>query len=147
MSKVDDREFFELEDERLTTFQLAFLAALRALVELYDLRYQAALGEQDGGGSPAVLSHQRIRDSIEAVVARPATHLLEGVPVRGLDIAITLDEERLGGAGDAYLLGAVLDEFLAQFITLNAFSRLTLLGRSAGTLFAFPARLGRRRLV
>lgn len=33
MSKVDDREFFELEDERLTTFQLAFLAALRALVD------------------------------------------------------------------------------------------------------------------
>lgn len=122
--------------------------ALRALIELYDLRYQASLADRDAGGSAhAVLNHQRLKEGIETVRSQPTTRLMEGVPVRGLDITVVVDEERVGGSGDAYLLGAVLDEFLAQFITLNSFSRLTVSCRNSGSSFAFPARLGRRRLV
>lgn len=122
--------------------------ALRQIVELYDLRYMASLTDRDAGGSAhATLNHQRLKEGIEAVTSLPSTHLIDGIPVRGLDITVTVDEERVGGAGDAYLLGAVLDEFLAQFITLNSFARLTVHGRSSGSTFTFPARLGRRRLV
>lgn len=127
---------------------LLTVEALRSLITLHDLRHPAARSDRDADDADhAVPDHRRLQDGIVAVDGVPATRLLEGLPVRGLDITVVVDEARLGGAGDTYLLGAVLDEFLAHSTTLNTFTRLTLRERTSGGRRSFPARLGRRRLA
>ncbi|MBA3686539.1 MAG: type VI secretion system baseplate subunit TssF, partial [Planctomycetes bacterium] len=60
---------------------------------------------------------------------------------------IDLREDGLGAPGEAWLFGAVLDEFFAQGVTLNSFSRLSVTCQPSGEVHAWPARLGRRRLL
>lgn len=115
------------------------VGALRQLLALYDLR---ALVDRQ-----AEHASRRLQDAILAVRAQPATRLLEGVPIRGLAIGLELDEAGVGGPGDAWLLGAVLDEFLAQYVGLNAFTALTVKVQPGGEVHAFAPRLGRRAVV
>lgn len=115
------------------------LAALRRLLGLYDLR---ALVDRH-----AEHAHQRLVEAIVAVRAEPATRLLDGVPIRGLGITIEVEGDRLGGVGEAHLLGAVLNEFVAQYVSLNAFTALSLKVVPTGDVLSWPPRLGRRALL
>ena len=112
---------------------------LRGLLKLYDLR---ALTDQG-----ARLAHQRLAESIIAVRTTRATRYLDGIPIRGIAVIIELDDERLGGIGEAQMFGAVLDGFLAGFVSLNAFTRLSLMCRQQGNVLTWPDRLGRRQLL
>ena len=112
---------------------------LRGLLQLYDLR---ALTDQS-----ARLAHQRLADALIAVRSSRATRYLDGIPIRGIAVVIELDDERLGGVGEAQMFGAVLDGFLAGFVSLNAFTRLSLMCRQQGNVLTWPDRLGRRQLL
>ena len=112
---------------------------MRGLLKLYDLR---ALNDQG-----ARLAHQRLADALIAVRTSRATRYLDGIPIRGIAVVIELDDERLGGVGEAHMFGAVLDGFLAGFVSLNAFTRLSLMCRQQGNVLTWPDRLGRRQLL
>jgi type VI secretion system protein ImpG len=112
---------------------------LRAVFGLYDLR---ALVDRQ-----AEHAHQRLCEGIIAVRATPATRLLDGVPVRGLGITLEVREDALGGTGEAYLLGCILDSFVGQYAGLNTFTVLSLLAQPSGEVHTWPARLGRRPLL
>ncbi len=112
---------------------------LRTLVGLYDLRSRHEQGARH--------AHQRLLESIAAVHSERTTRHLDGVPIRGLAVTVELDEDRLGGIGDAWAFGAVLDGVVAQAVTLNAFTRLTVRCRRSGDGFTWPDRLGRRKLL
>lgn len=62
--------------------------------------------------------------------------------VRGLDIDVTLDPEAFVGAS-ALLFGAVLERFLAEYATVNSFTRTTIHIQDAATPpVRWPARTG-----
>ena len=66
---------------------------------------------------------------------------------RGVDIDLTVDEERLVGMG-AYLFASVLDHFFSLFATINSFTRLTV--RTVGDnqpLYVGRPRAGTRFLI
>lgn len=65
---------------------------------------------------------------------------------RGLAIELTCDDAAFEGAG-AFLLGAVLQEFFARSVSLNAFAETTLTTLERGTIARWPAQLGRRPLL
>ena len=79
--------------------------------------------------------------------ATPATRLFQGTPVRGVNIDLDVDEEGIGGEGETYLLGTLLNEFFAQYVSLNAFCRLTLNGTKFGEIHQWPSRMGDRVLL
>ena len=90
-------------------------------------------------------------DSIKRVTARPGVarspdHSL-GVLCRGLDIEVTFDEELARGL-NVFLLASVLENFFAEYTTINTFTRLTakMDGRAQG-FRTWNARAGHRMLI
>jgi type VI secretion system protein ImpG len=68
---------------------------------------------------------------------------------RGVEISITLDEQRLGaGSGhSAYLLGAALHHFLSRHVSLNSFVETVLLSTTRGEIGRWAPRAGARPLL
>ena len=118
------------------------LAGLRGIFALYDLRAAA-----EAGAAHLHQGHQRLAESLQQVQAERATRQLDGAPIRGLAVTLTLDEDKLGGPGDAHLLGSVLDHFIAAAVSLNAFTRLIVHCSRCGLTFRWHDRLGQRRLL
>ncbi|TWT82314.1 hypothetical protein CA13_37760 [Planctomycetes bacterium CA13] len=66
---------------------------------------------------------------------------------RGLDIDVLIDEDKLSSGG-AYLLGSILEQFLALYATINSFTRIKLLSTLREEPIAkWPARSGRKTLL
>jgi type VI secretion system protein ImpG len=65
---------------------------------------------------------------------------------RGLEITLTVDEAAFEGAG-VFLLGMVLEQFFAQYVSLNSFTETVLTGTDRGEIMRWPTRIGQRHLV
>lgn len=89
---------------------------------------------------------QRMLDGIVAVESRPALARSPGggpvVFVRGIDVDLTLDEDRFAGAG-VFPLASVVEQFLARYVTLNNYTRLKLKTVQRKEVLTWPPRLGR----
>lgn len=112
-------------------------AALREILRLHDLR--------DTAESRAALG------ALLAVEAAPGVARLPGgrpgAMVRGLEVTLTFDPQAWQG-GALFPLAAVLERFLAQQVSVNAFvrTRVALRGRP-GELMRFAPRSGTRTLL
>ncbi len=90
------------------------------------------------------------RKQIEAIWSVTATPIVTRMPVRGpivfgrgLNIGVAVDETGFAGTG-SYLLGSVLEKFFARHVSINSFTRTTLLSESRGRIAQWPARSGTR---
>ncbi|MBZ0134872.1 MAG: type VI secretion system baseplate subunit TssF [Planctomycetes bacterium] len=123
----------------LNYMSLLSVDALRSVVGLYNFRARVDRQTEQ--------SLSRLLEGIKGVKGDPASRLVEGTPVRGLNIEMLLDEELLGGEGETFLFGSVLNEFFAQYVSLNSFSRLTIKGAKRGEVWQWPARIGKRAIL
>jgi type VI secretion system protein ImpG len=62
---------------------------------------------------------------------------------RGLEIAVTLDEAGFEGTG-AFLLGGVLEQFFARYVSINSFTETVVRTVDRGEVMRWPARMGHR---
>ncbi|MEX1366588.1 MAG: type VI secretion system baseplate subunit TssF [Nannocystaceae bacterium] len=112
---------------------------LKALLGLYNFHKAA---------SPVVGRANELKiESIRSVDSTPVTRMMQGAPVRGVQTLIELDEARLGTPGEAFLLGCVLDELFASHASLNSFNELRVRLHPSKTMFRWPARSGRQRIL
>jgi type VI secretion system protein ImpG len=65
---------------------------------------------------------------------------------RGLEISVTLDEESFEGVG-VYLLGAVLEQFFAKYVSINSFTETVLRTLQRQEVMRWPTRIGRRHIL
>ena len=65
---------------------------------------------------------------------------------RGLEVAVTMDESAFDGSGP-FLLGSVLKEFFAKYVSMNSFAETVLLGVTRGEIKRWPAIIGSRSLL
>lgn len=65
---------------------------------------------------------------------------------RGLEITVTLDEKAFEGSG-AFLLGAVLDRFFAEYAAMNHFTQTVIRTVERGEIARWPPRAGGRRIL
>ncbi len=104
--------------------------ALRQLLRLYALN----------------LPGQTVIEGIQGVRSAPALARSPGggpvVFVRGLDIELTLDEDRYAGSG-IFPLASVLEQFFARHVSLNCFTRLKLKTPQRKEVMSWPARVGK----
>jgi type VI secretion system protein ImpG len=104
--------------------------ALRELLHLYvlDPHTQAQIG------------------GIRRVSSRPALARSPGKGpvsfIRGIDVDLTLDDDRFAGHG-TFLFASAIEQFLARYVSLNAFTRLTLATEQRGEIMKWPIRTGR----
>ena len=99
------------------------------------------------------VSEATTRKQIEGVVALESNGVVRRMPVpgplsfgRGLGIELTLDESAFEGTG-VFLLGAVLEQFFARYVSLNSFTETTIRSRDRGEVMRWPVRAGRRHLL
>ena len=111
-------------------------AALRELLSLY--------GD---------LSEAHIRKQIEGVLSISTQSVTRRVPIpgpitfgRGLEITVTLDEAAFEGLG-VFLLGAVLDEFFAKYVSINSFTETVIKTTERGEIMRWPVRIGLRHIL
>ncbi|MCX7088478.1 MAG: type VI secretion system baseplate subunit TssF [Methylococcales bacterium] len=65
---------------------------------------------------------------------------------RGMEITLTVDEAAFEGSG-VFLLGMVLEQFFAQYVSLNSFTETVLKTSDRGEIMRWPTRLGIRQLL
>ena len=63
---------------------------------------------------------------------------------RGIEISVTLDDKSFEGSG-AFLLGAILDRFFAEYSALNHFTETVICTTERGEIMRWPVRMGSRR--
>ncbi|NQZ30567.1 MAG: type VI secretion system baseplate subunit TssF [Oceanospirillaceae bacterium] len=111
-------------------------AALRQLLSLYGDGKDAAIGKQIEG--------LRSIDAIQVTRRLP----MKG-PIafgRGLQISVVFDESAFVGTG-VFLLGAVLDQFFARYVSINSFTITVIKSEERGEITTWPLRKGRRQIV
>jgi type VI secretion system protein ImpG len=65
---------------------------------------------------------------------------------RGLEITLNLDEAAFEGSG-VFLLGMVLEQFFAQYVSINSFTETVLTTSDRGEIMRWPTRIGQRHLI
>ena len=106
------------------------------------------------------------RENIERMYTRPQTlgeeiansishgaaliAAIAGSPVliigaaRGIEVTVSFEEKSFEGSG-VYLLGAVLERFLAEYAAMNHFTQTVVTTVERGEIARWPARSGSRR--
>jgi type VI secretion system protein ImpG len=106
---------------------------LKELLKLYDIH------------DSATTRHQI--DGIASVEYRHETMRLGRSFCRGVEVAIVFDEKRFVGSS-VYLFSSVLDRFLAQYVSINSFTRLVVKNaQRTAVIKAWPPRSGNRVLI
>jgi len=89
-------------------------------------------------------------DGVRSVTSKTVTRRLPTPgPVafgRGLEVTVTLDEAAFEGTG-VFLLGALLDEFFAQYVSINSFTETVVRTLDRGEVMRWPVRGGRRLML
>jgi type VI secretion system protein ImpG len=130
------------------------------LVNHLSLNYASLANDPKRGGAAAMremlalyadMTEPHIRkqiDGLQSVVARSVTRPLPtSGPLtfgRGLEITLTCDESAFEGMG-VFLLGAVLEEFFARYVSINSFTETVVRTSDRGEIMKWPIRTGRRQ--
>jgi type VI secretion system protein ImpG len=127
-----------LSNMSLNYISLTDVHALRTVLRVYDFR---ALHDK---------SHARILDKTMNGIVRihcsETDRIFNGLPVRGAQIRLVLDERAFICEGAMYLFGSVLNEFFALYATVNSFHQL-IIEEASGEEYRWPARLGRTHRI
>lgn len=123
----------------LNHLSLASPEALRTLLGLYNFR---ALYDRQ-----AEREHQLRLEAIRAVRATPEERLHRGTPIRGTRIELEVAESNFAAEGEVVLFGEVLSEFLAQYCSINSYTRLVMRGAEKGEVYAWSPRSGHQTLI
>ena len=65
---------------------------------------------------------------------------------RGLEITLTFDEAAFEGTG-VFILGAVLEQFFAKYVSLNSFTETVVRSKQRGEIMRWPTRMGIRQIL
>lgn len=95
------------------------------------------------------ITERRVR-GIRTVDSRPVVRRVReraGVgAARGIEVTVTIDEKAFEGTG-AFLLGAVLDRFFAEYSGFNHFTRTVIRSVERGEIMRWPPRMGTRKAL
>lgn len=118
--------------------------ALRDLLKLY---IELATDMTQRSASDAYL---RQVEAIKSVAVKPIVRRAQSpgplALVRGLEVALTFDENAFGGAG-VFVLGAVLDWFFARYVSLNSFTETVVRTLDREEIMRWPSRMGRKPIL
>jgi type VI secretion system protein ImpG len=89
-------------------------------------------------------------EGVKSIAAVPVVRRLPAAgPItfgRGLEVTVTFDEGAFEGAS-VFLLGAVLEQFFAKYVSINSFSETVIRTLDRGEVMRWPPRIGRRQQI
>ena len=93
---------------------------------------------------------QKQIDGITAAFCRPIIRRVEASgPLtfgRGLEVVLEFDEPSFEGSGIS-ILGSVLEQFLARYVSLNSFTETVIRSKQRGTIIRWPSHPGKRQII
>jgi len=89
-------------------------------------------------------------DGLKSISSRPITRRITGSGsvafARGLEVTVTLEEAAFEGTG-AFLLGAVLEQFFAKYVSINSFTETVVKTLERGEIVRWTMRNGLRPIL
>ncbi len=67
--------------------------------------------------------------------------------MRGQRIELRCRGDHFAGPGDLFLFGTIFDRFMADYATLNTFTRTEMEDAATGERYSWPERVGRQPLI
>ncbi len=132
------------------------------LISHLSLNYLSLLDTDERQGAAAMrellslyshVADQHVRAQIRGVRSVKAQPIVRRVPLggpiafgRGLGVTLTLAEGDLVGVGAA-VFGAVLERFLARYVSINSFTETVLRTVERGEVMRWPIRMGQRHTI
>jgi len=96
------------------------------------------------------LQSNRQIDGIRSISCKPITRRIFAAGTiafaRGLEITVTFDEAFFEGSG-VFLLGAVLEQFFARYVSINSFTETVIKTLGRGEIIRWPMRSGLRQIL
>ena len=111
--------------------------AIRALMSTYHFRAHS--------DSQEYRRLELMLEGLQEVTSGSMDWVFRGLPVRGADIRLTIEESKYGGDGDVFLFGTVFNRLLQSYANINAVHRLSVRGSEGNRIFQWPIRGGSRR--
>lgn len=108
--------------------------ALRTVVGAYDFRART--------DRQAALQRDTLLQSFKAFERRGVDVITRGRPVRGFELALSVSETMMGGEGEMYLFGTILDRFLKSYSGINSLHRFSMTGVDSNVAFRWAAKWG-----
>jgi len=94
-----------------------------------------------------------MRRQIEGIRSAKSRAVVQRVEVpgpiafaRGLEISLLFDETAFEGFG-IFVLGAVIDQFFARYVSLNSFTETVIKSQQRGEVMRWKPLIGRRQLI
>lgn len=144
--------------------QPPFAAGGRAwrAISHFSLNYLSLLDAPDGQGAVALHdllklysdpSDAFVKKQIEGVRSARATPIVRRAetpgPIafaRGLEVSLLFDEDAFQGTG-IFVLGSVLEQFFARYVSLNSFTETVIRSQQRGEIIRWKPQVGRRQLI
>ena len=132
------------------------------VVSHLSLNYLSLLDSKDGRGAAALRELLKLYvnpndvftlrqiDGIRSAVSNPVVRRI-ATPgpltfARGLEIRVTMDEEAFEGSG-IFVLGAVLAQFFARYVSINSFTETIIVSQRRGEIMRWPSLIGKRQIA
>jgi type VI secretion system protein ImpG len=132
------------------------------IINHLSLNYLSLLDQPGGEGAVALRellklyadpgdAHLRKQiDGLRSAQAKPIVRRVEQPGLiafaRGLEVTVVFDENAFEGTG-IFLLGAVLEQFFARYVSLNSFTETVIRTEQRGEIIRWTQRLGSRHLT
>jgi type VI secretion system protein ImpG len=89
-------------------------------------------------------------DGIRSAVSNPIIRRV-AIPgpltfARGLEIKVIMDESAFEGSG-IFILGAVLAQFFARYVSINSFTETVIVSQRRGEIMRWPSLIGKRQIA
>lgn len=120
---------------------LSLLSAepLKAVIRAYDF---AALHDIQ----QARATRKRL-DGIGEATTEPLDWMMDGLPIRGMNTQLKLDQTAFLCEGDLYLFGTVLSHFFALYASINSFHKLDVINTTNNEHYTWPPLTGRQPVI
>lgn len=123
----------------LNYLSLLSIEPLKAVIRAYDF---AALHDL----RHARASRKRL-DAITDASTSPIDRFLRGLPVRGMQTRLRLDQSGFLCEGDLFLFCSVLSHFFALYASINSFHLLEAVNTSNNETYSWPMKIGTQPLI
>ena len=136
-----------------TAWRLVSHLSLNYLSLLDQDREQGAIALRDLLRLYCRVDDEAAHKQIEGLRSVTADSIVRRLPLpgpitygRGLQVCVTLDESAFEGAG-VFVLGSVLEQFFAKYVSLNSFTETVIKSTARGVIMQWPARVGRCEIL
>jgi type VI secretion system protein ImpG len=126
------------------------------------LNYLSLLDSKEGEGAVALRDLLKLYvnptdvftlrqiEGIRSVAASPIVRRIASAGpltfARGLEIRVVMDEEAFEGSG-IFILGAVLAQFFARYVSINSYTETVLISQRRGEVMRWPSLIGKRQIA